>query len=147
MLLVMLDQYNKAYEPLCPVTYDLLRKIPNLTFAAVSKLRAFSSIHPHKEWIKEDDRLLYNNGNLHRAHLGLKIPADADNCAIRVGTEIRTWSPGKFLMFNDSMEHEVWNNTPEDRIVLVLDFLKVGHQMLDNEQIRALKKTMIDLHM
>ncbi len=147
MLLLMIDQYNEAYEAQCPVTFQLLRNIPNITFAAVSKLGAHSKIHPHKEWIKEDDTLLYNNGNLHRAHLGLQIPADAQACAMRVGEETRSWEAGKFLMFNDSIEHEVWNNTDEDRIVLVVDFIKVGHTMLDNHQIQSLKKHMIDLHM
>lgn len=147
MLLVMIDTYNEEYEEQCPITFKLLRKIPNLTFAAVSKLSSFSNIHPHKEWIKEDEKLLYNNGNLHRAHLGLKIPNDKAACAMRVGDEIRSWTPGKFLMFNDSIEHEVWNNTNEDRVVLVLDFIKVGQILLDTEQIRSLKKEMIDLHM
>jgi aspartyl/asparaginyl beta-hydroxylase (cupin superfamily) len=147
MLLVMIDKFNDVYEEQCPLTFELLRKIPNLTFAAVSKLSGFSKIHPHHEWIKEDDNLLYNNGNLHRAHLGLQIPANASECAMRVGDETRSWTAGKFLMFNDSIEHEVWNNTSEDRIVLVLDFIKVGCIMLDNDQIRSLKKKMIDLHM
>ncbi|WP_435263828.1 aspartyl/asparaginyl beta-hydroxylase domain-containing protein [Tenacibaculum sp. nBUS_03] len=147
MLLVMIDQFNEEYEKQCPITFELLRKIPNITFAAVSKLSAFSVIHPHKEWIKENDELLYNNGNLHRTHLGLKIPKDEKSCAIRVGKETRSWKQGKMLMFNDSMEHEVWNNTPEDRIVMVIDFIKVGQTMLDNSQIKLLKKTMIDLHM
>lgn len=147
MLFVMLDQFNETYEKECPETYRLLKNIPNLTFAAVSKLSSFSSIHPHKEWIKEDDNLLYNNGNLHRAHLGLQIPKDQANCAIRVGKETKYWTPGKFLMFNDTIEHEVWNKTDEDRIVMVIDFIKVGHTMLDNHQITSLKKKMIDLHM
>ncbi len=147
MLLVMIDKFNDDYEKQCPLTFELLRKVPNITFAAVSKLSAFSKIHPHREWIKEDDNLLYNNGNLHRAHLGLKIPSDSAACAMRVGDETRSWTAGKFLMFNDSIEHEVWNDTDEDRIVLVLDFIKVGHTMLDNHQIQSLKKKMIDLHM
>ncbi len=147
MLFIMLDKFNDAYEEQCPLTFKLLRKIPNITFASVSKLSSFSSIHPHHEWIKEDDQLLYNNGNMHRAHLGLKIPKDAAACAIRVGDEIRSWTPGKFLMFNDTIEHEVWNNTEEDRVVLVLDFIKVGQTMLENDQIQLLKKRMIDLHM
>nr|WP_315423581.1 aspartyl/asparaginyl beta-hydroxylase domain-containing protein [uncultured Pedobacter sp.] len=147
MLLVMIDQFNEAYEAQCPFTFELLRKIPNITFAAVSKLDPHSKIHPHREWIKEDDALLYNNGNLHRAHLGLQIPPNPSECAMRVGDETRSWTHGKFLMFNDSVEHEVLNNTDEDRIVLVVDFIKVGHTLLDSHQIQSLKKKMIDLHM
>jgi len=147
MLFVMLDKYNEQYEEQCPLTFELLRNIPNLTFAAISKLSRFSSIHAHREWIKEDDKLLYNNGNMHRAHLGLQVPIDASACSIRVGDEVRSWTPGKVIMFNDTVEHEVWNSTCEDRIVLVLDFIKLGCTILENEQIQLLKKQMIDLHM
>jgi len=148
MLFVMLDRVNEKFAKACPETIRLLQNIPNLTFAAVSKLKSHSSIHPHKEWIKNEDMLHYNNGNLHRAHLGLQIPkGDIEDCGIRVGEKARQWEIGKCLMFDDNVEHEVWNNTDEDRIVMVIDFIKDGHRLLETEQIRALKKQMIDLHM
>lgn len=51
-------------------------------------------------------------------HLGLKVP---DNTWIRVGDEKRTWTPGKCLVFDDSFEHEVANESDESRVILLVD--------------------------
>jgi beta-hydroxylase len=52
----------------------------------------------------------------------LIIPEQAGACRIRVREEVRYWSPGKSLIFDDSYLHEVWNDTDEERIVLFVDF-------------------------
>jgi hypothetical protein len=51
------------------------------------------------------------------AHLGLVIP---DNCRIRVAQDWHTWQPGKVLLFDDSYEHEVRNDSDQERVVLLL---------------------------
>jgi Aspartyl/Asparaginyl beta-hydroxylase len=56
------------------------------------------------------------------AHLGLVIPSDASNCRIRVGSRWETWQEGKVLVFDDSFEHEVVNNTDHMRAVLLIRF-------------------------
>ena len=53
-----------------------------------------------------------------RVHLGLKVPP---GCRIRVGEEVRTWTAGECLIFDDSFEHEVWHDGDEDRVVLICD--------------------------
>ncbi|XP_053383028.1 aspartyl/asparaginyl beta-hydroxylase-like [Mercenaria mercenaria] len=53
-----------------------------------------------------------------RAHLGLKIP---DGPRIRVGNETRTWKEGKFIIIDDSFEHEVWHDGTEVRLILIVD--------------------------
>jgi aspartate beta-hydroxylase len=52
-------------------------------------------------------------------HLGLVIRPD---CALRVGAEVLTWQDGKCLVFDDSFEHEAWNNSDGERIVLLIQF-------------------------
>ena len=54
-----------------------------------------------------------------RAHLGLKIPTRGPS--IRVANETRKWSEGKLIIFDDSFEHEVWNDGKEFRLVLIVD--------------------------
>ncbi len=93
---------------LCPNTYNILKKIPELISADFSYLPANTKINPHKGFTKM----------VLRAHLGLIIPT---TCGLRVGEEIREWQPGKMLVFDDSFEHEAWNNSDEDRFVLMLD--------------------------
>ena len=53
-----------------------------------------------------------------RAHLGLVVP---DGVRIRVTDDIRTWKEGKFIIFDDSFEHEVWHDGDSYRIVLIVD--------------------------
>ena len=56
-----------------------------------------------------------------RCHLGLRIPAIEEKCWIRVGDEIRYWSEGRCMLFDDTYEHEVENGTEEYRAVLFID--------------------------
>jgi aspartyl/asparaginyl beta-hydroxylase (cupin superfamily) len=51
-------------------------------------------------------------------HLPLIVPP---GCRFRVGNEIREWQEGKLLIFDDTIEHEAWNDGPEDRVVLIFD--------------------------
>ncbi len=67
-----------------------------------------------------------------RCHLGIVTSPDA---VIRVGNEIRYWEDGKCIVFDDSFEHEVWNNSHVTRIVLICD---VWNPILTKEEIMAL---------
>ncbi len=53
-----------------------------------------------------------------RAHLGLKVPKGP---RIRVVNETRKWIEGKFIIFDDSFEHEVWHDGKDFRLVLIVD--------------------------
>lgn len=51
-------------------------------------------------------------------HLPLLVPAD---CALRVGGETHVWQEGRCVTFDDTFEHEAWNHSGQDRVVLILD--------------------------
>jgi len=51
-------------------------------------------------------------------HLGLIVPP---GCGFRVGGEVRQWREGEAFVFDDTIEHEAWNDSSEDRAVLILD--------------------------
>ena len=71
-----------------------------------------------------------------RVHLGLVVPREREKCWFRVNEETRFWEEGKCLWFDDSFEHEVWNQSEEDRLVLICD---MWHPDLsDDEQRRPL---------
>jgi hypothetical protein len=56
------------------------------------------------------------------AHLGLVIPKDQDACNIRIGDNWCQWQPGKMLVFDDSFEHEVRNDSNDCRAILLMRF-------------------------
>jgi beta-hydroxylase len=95
----------------CPRTAALMREIPGMTTAMISILS------PHKHIL--DHRGPYKG--VLRYHLGLIVPRDAPACRIRVGDDVRHWEEGKSLIFDDTFNHEVWNDTDETRVVLFVD--------------------------
>jgi beta-hydroxylase len=98
----------------CPTTKRALGKIPGLKTAFFSILEPGKALPSHRGPY---------NGVL-RLHLGLVIPNPAEKCWIRVGTEHRYWQPGEVLIFDDSIDHEVHNNTDGVRVVLFIDFVR-----------------------
>jgi hypothetical protein len=43
---------------------------------------------------------------------------------MRVKDEVYTWKEGESTVFDDSLEHEVYNTSHETRVVLIVDFLR-----------------------
>ena len=41
---------------------------------------------------------------------------------MRVSDQTVCWEPGKCVVFDDYYRHEVWNDTDEERVVLIFDF-------------------------
>jgi beta-hydroxylase len=63
------------------------------------------------------------NGLL-RYHLGLKVPEPHEKCRIRIANQTTVWREGQSLVFDDTFNHEVWNDTDGVRVVLFVDFLR-----------------------
>ena len=80
----------------------------------------FSILSPRKHIL--DHRGPYKG--VLRYHLGLIVPRDAEACRIRVGEDVRHWEEGKSMIFDDTFNHEVWNDTDETRVVLFVDVLR-----------------------
>jgi len=93
---------------LAPYTTKAVEAIPGLTIAGFSWLEPGAHITPH---VGKEVTL--------RCHLGLVVPP---TCKFRVEKETREWQEGKCLIFDNTLEHEVWNNSDRVRIVLLLDF-------------------------
>lgn len=98
----------------CPRTAALMREIPGM------KTAMFSILSPRKHIL--DHRGPYKG--VLRYHLGLIVPEDAEACRIRVGDDVRHWREGKSMVFDDTFNHEVWNDTDETRVVLFVDVLR-----------------------
>ena len=102
----------KSHQEVCPETTKILRSIRGVGSAGqayFSVLTPETFIRPHGG--PTNTRL--------RCHLGLITP---EKCGLRVGSETREWKEGKCLVFDDSFEHEVWNDSHEERVVLLFDF-------------------------
>lgn len=98
----------------CPQTMALLRGVPGIVTAFFSILGPGKHIPAH--------RGAYNG--LLRLHLSLQVPEPRERCRIRIGDEIRLWNEGEALIFDDTYNHEVWNDTDGWRVVLFVDFAR-----------------------
>lgn len=97
-----------------PLTLALMRRLPlphigvRAPSVLFSRLAPGARIPPHHGMLNA--RLI--------CHLPLMAPP---GCGLRVGGETRRWQEGKLLIFDDSVEHEAWNGSDRDRIVLIFD--------------------------
>ena len=105
---------NEAVCELCPETVAALRAVPQNRIpgkapsAFFSVLRPGARIPPHTG--------VTNTRTI--IHLPLVIP---EGCGFRVGGETRAWRFGEALAFDDTIEHEAWNESDSQRIVLIFD--------------------------
>jgi aspartyl/asparaginyl beta-hydroxylase (cupin superfamily) len=67
-------------------------------------------------------------------HLPLVLPA---HCGFRVGGETREWRIGEAWVFDDTIEHEAWNDSDETRIILICDVWSPRLSPEEREAIRA----------
>jgi len=104
---------NDAVCGQCPTTTAILEGFASVRRTAgliyLSKMAAHTHVATHQA---------RNNIRL-RCHLALSIPEG--DCAIRVGDEVHRWEEGKCIVFDDTYDHEVWNRTDQERLVLLVD--------------------------
>lgn len=118
----------------CPETTRLIEQIPGMKTAFFSILAPGKHIPAH--------RGVYNG--VIRCHLGVKVPTEKEKCRIRVKDEYAHWEEGKVMMFDDTYDHEVWNDTNEERVVLFMDIdrpLRFPATVLNSALIGAVKRS------
>jgi aspartate beta-hydroxylase len=98
----------------CPKTMRALADTPlarvkgRSPAALFSLLRPRTHIPPHNGFV--NTRLI--------CHLPLIVP---DSCRLRVGNETRPPVEGKAWLFDDTIEHEAWNDSAETRVILLFE--------------------------
>lgn len=121
---VLVEDHARA----CPAAVAAFENLPmpnvanRSPSALFSVLKAKTHIPPH--WGMLNTRLI--------CHLPLIVPT---NCRLRVGNEVRNVEAGKMLIFDDSIEHEAWNDSDETRVILLFE---IWRPELDAEERRAL---------
>ena len=95
----------------CPKTAAIVARIPRLNSAFFSILAPGTHIPAHRGVTK----------GLITCHLGLIVPRDGD-VRMRVGDRTVRWAEGETLVFDDTYDHEVWNDTAGTRVVLLIQF-------------------------
>lgn len=105
---------NQLVLDRCPATSAALAAIPGAYIPGRAPSAFFSMLKPHT-------RIPSHTGVTNTraiVHLPLIVPP---GCGFRVGGETRSWEEGRAFAFDDTIEHEAWNNSDELRAVLIFD--------------------------
>lgn len=108
----------------CPRTAALIQSIPRQY-----KHAFFSAMAPRTHITKHHGP---TNKKL-RFHLPLVVPPSG--CRLRVGDRLHELREGECYVFDDSFEHEAWNDSDASRIVLIVD---VWHPDLTDSEVKFL---------
>ena len=98
----------------CPETAKALESVSLAGIDGLCPNVFFSALQPHTH-------IPAHNGESNArliAHLPLIVP---DHCRFRVGFEVREWKVGEVMIFDDTIEHEAFNDSDELRVVLIFD--------------------------
>jgi aspartyl/asparaginyl beta-hydroxylase (cupin superfamily) len=112
----------------CPATMAALAQAPLPRIAGTAPMALFSILAPHTH-------IPPHHGMLNTrliCHLPLIVP---DGCRLRVGAETRPVRAGEVLLFDDSIEHEAWNDSDAPRAILLFE---VWRPELSDAERRAL---------
>lgn len=103
-----------ANQAACPKTTAALAQLPMCDIPGYAPGAFFSVLKPRT-------RLPPHTGSTNTrsiVHLPLVIPP---GCQFRVGSQVRAWEKGKAWVFDDTIEHEAWNDSDQIRIILIFD--------------------------
>ena len=98
----------------CPKTAAVLDTLPMLDLPGKGPTAMFSILKPRT-------RIPPHTGTSNArvtVHLPLIVPP---GCGFRVGAETREWRVGEAWAFDDTIEHEAWNNSDRPRAILIID--------------------------
>jgi aspartate beta-hydroxylase len=91
----------------------------------------FSSLHPKSSIQAHTGPMNFRL----RLHLPLIVP---EKCGIRVGPTSQEWKEGVALVLDDSYQHEVWNDSDETRVLLLVDVWHPDVKPQEKEEIVAM---------
>jgi aspartate beta-hydroxylase len=117
----------------CPETAALIEGLPLLwqegfgPTVVFSALKGGAHIPPHTG--STNTRAI--------VHLPLVLPGPA---RLRVGNITREWRIGEAWAFDDTIEHEAWNDASQTRVVMILD---AWNPYLDESERRAVEAMML----
>ncbi|MEI9885064.1 MAG: aspartyl/asparaginyl beta-hydroxylase domain-containing protein [Rhizomicrobium sp.] len=124
----------------CPRTAEVLAAAPMARIAQRAPTAFFSSLEPRAHIPAHTGA---TNARL-IVHLPLIVP---DGCRFRVGNDTRDWQRGKAWVFDDTIEHEAWNDSDKPRVVLIFDIWNPFLSAAERELLSALEDGLADYYL
>jgi len=123
----------------CPMTAKALEAWPPCELPNCAPTAMFSILEPKS---RIPPHVGVNNCRL-VVHIPLVIPP---GCGFRVGAETREWKIGEAFVFDDTIDHEAWNNSDDWRAVLIVDIWNPYLSPVEREMVSALTAGVNDFY-
>ena len=115
----------------CPRTASLLDEIPMMDLEGFAPTVLFSILSPHTH--------IPPHSSVTNARLVVHLPLIApEKCRFRVGNEIREWKYGQAWVFDDTIDHEAWNDSDQVRVIMMIDIWNPYLSKAEREMVTAL---------
>jgi aspartate beta-hydroxylase len=128
-----------AHVARCPRTTEVLACVPQVDIAGRGPTAFFSILEPRT---KIPAHTGVTNTRV-TVHLPLIVPA---GCGFRVGGEVREWKVGTGWVFDDTIEHEAWNDSDAPRAILIFDVWNPELTPLERDLVRETTIAMAQYH-
>jgi len=121
----------------CPKTASLLAEAPLADVPGQAPTAFFSVLEPHTHIPAHtgvtNTRLV--------VHVPLVVPP---GCRFRVGSETREWKAGQAWVFDDTIEHEAWNDSDQPRAILIIDIWNPFLSFAERELVSAATEAVVE---
>lgn len=115
----------------CPSTMAAIEDLPQPRIDGASPNVMFSLLAPRT-------RIPAHSGVANTrlvCHLPLIVPP---GCGFRVGESVREWRSREAFVFDDTIEHEAWNDSDQLRVILILDLWPPALSLADRAAVAAI---------
>jgi aspartyl/asparaginyl beta-hydroxylase (cupin superfamily) len=119
------------HQARCPKTTAALAQLPMCDVPGYAPGAFFSVLQPHTHLPPHTGTT--NTRSI--VHLPLVIP---EGCRFRVGAQTRAWEKGQAWVFDDTIEHEAWNDSNTVRIILIFDIWNPLLTATERDLVRAM---------
>lgn len=123
----------------CPRMAALLDTLPMIDLPNFGPTVLFSVLEPHTH--------IPPHSSVTNARLVVHLPVIAPKgCRFRVGNETRNWREGEAWVFDDTINHEAWNDSDEKRVIVMIDIWNPLLTMAERGLVSALLNGLRDYY-
>ncbi|HEX7061632.1 MAG TPA: aspartyl/asparaginyl beta-hydroxylase domain-containing protein [Woeseiaceae bacterium] len=123
----------------CPRTAEILEGLPMARQERYAPTAMFSALDPRTTIPPHTGSI--NTRSI--VHLPLVLPG---NCRFRVGNVTREWRMNEAWVFDDTIEHEAWNDSDELRVILIFDVWNPLLTEAERELVTAMLAARAEFH-
>ena len=135
----MFGQFFRVNLNKCPDTFKLAHNIPYIRSMAFIKIKSKSVLKVHNNWKDISNETF-------KCFLGVSVPtSDVNMCGVWVEGDAKKIEENKWLIFDSSKKHSIYNKHTKDCYMLMFDIQRPGNSVgLSNKPLTAEVKNCIN---